>query len=125
MDEAKTAPRSVKAAYQSSETAENTLSLKESRGVAQPGSASALGAEGREFESLRPDHQNQQLVALAEETLRSLTTCGQISMRVCAESLANRPPIAHLHHVSMRKCDRQDVEFATLSIAGLTFSLER
>ena len=26
------------------------------RGVAQPGSASALGAEGRVFESLRPDH---------------------------------------------------------------------
>ena len=26
------------------------------RGVAQPGSASALGAEGREFESHRPDH---------------------------------------------------------------------
>jgi hypothetical protein len=26
------------------------------RGVAQPGSASALGAEGREFESLHPDH---------------------------------------------------------------------
>lgn len=26
------------------------------RGVAQPGSASALGAEGREFESRRPDH---------------------------------------------------------------------
>ena len=26
------------------------------RGVAQPGSASALGAEGRGFESLRPDH---------------------------------------------------------------------
>jgi hypothetical protein len=25
------------------------------RGVAQPGSASALGAEGREFESRRPD----------------------------------------------------------------------
>ncbi|MEY3670979.1 MAG: hypothetical protein RI904_636 [Pseudomonadota bacterium] len=25
------------------------------RGVAQPGSASALGAEGREFESHRPD----------------------------------------------------------------------
>ena len=25
------------------------------RGVAQPGSASALGAEGRVFESLRPD----------------------------------------------------------------------
>ena len=25
------------------------------RGVAQPGSASALGAEGRGFESLRPD----------------------------------------------------------------------
>ena len=28
------------------------------RGVAQPGSASALGAEGREFESHRPDHFN-------------------------------------------------------------------
>ena len=27
-----------------------------SRGVAQSGSASALGAEGREFESHRPDH---------------------------------------------------------------------
>ena len=27
-----------------------------SRGVAQPGSASALGAEGRVFESRRPDH---------------------------------------------------------------------
>ena len=26
------------------------------RGVAQSGSASALGAEGREFESHRPDH---------------------------------------------------------------------
>src|SRR5215469_13738518 len=26
------------------------------RGVAQPGSASALGAEGRVFESRRPDH---------------------------------------------------------------------
>ena len=31
----------------------------ESRGVAQSGSASALGAEGRGFESLRPDHSNQ------------------------------------------------------------------
>ena len=30
-----------------------------SRGVAQPGSAYALGAEGREFESLNPDHQLQ------------------------------------------------------------------
>ncbi len=26
------------------------------RGVAQPGSASALGAEGRRFESSHPDH---------------------------------------------------------------------
>jgi hypothetical protein len=26
------------------------------RGVAQPGSASALGAEGRRFKSCRPDH---------------------------------------------------------------------
>ncbi len=33
------------------------LQFSECRGVAQPGSASALGAEGRGFESLRPDHQ--------------------------------------------------------------------
>ena len=32
--------------------------IRGSRGVAQPGSASALGAEGRGFESLRPDHHN-------------------------------------------------------------------
>ena len=31
------------------------------RGVAQPGSASVLGTEGREFESLRPDHLNYQV----------------------------------------------------------------
>ena len=36
--------------------ARNTLDWNLSRGVAQPGSASALGAEGRGFESLRPDH---------------------------------------------------------------------
>ncbi len=29
------------------------------RGVAQPGSASALGAEGREFESHRPDQKTK------------------------------------------------------------------
>ena len=32
------------------------------RGVAQPGSASALGAEGRVFESLRPDHVNMKYI---------------------------------------------------------------
>ena len=39
----------------------NCLNLdynQQSRGVAQPGSASALGAEGRGFESLRPDQLN-------------------------------------------------------------------
>jgi hypothetical protein len=35
-------------------TIRDTIEI-ESRGVAQPGSASALGAEGRGFESLRPD----------------------------------------------------------------------
>jgi hypothetical protein len=30
--------------------------FKKCRGVAQPGSASALGAEGRKFESCLPDH---------------------------------------------------------------------
>ena len=37
------------------------------RGVAQPGSASALGAEGREFESLRPDHSFNNLEALGAD----------------------------------------------------------
>ena len=32
--------------------------LHPSRGVAQPGSASALGAEGRRFESVHPDQPN-------------------------------------------------------------------
>ena len=32
------------------------------RGVAQPGSASALGAEGRVFESLRPDHNDMKYI---------------------------------------------------------------
>ena len=32
------------------------------RGVAQPGSASALGAEGRVFESLRPDQINMKYI---------------------------------------------------------------
>ena len=32
------------------------------RGVAQPGSASALGAEGREFESHRPDQSSKQAI---------------------------------------------------------------
>ena len=32
------------------------------RGVAQPGSASALGAEGRVFESLRPDHTDMKYI---------------------------------------------------------------
>src|ERR1700742_691463 len=32
--------------------------LSENRGIAQPGSASALGAEGRRFESCCPDHSN-------------------------------------------------------------------
>ena len=33
-----------------------------SRGVAQPGSASALGAEGRQFESDRPDQDNSLII---------------------------------------------------------------
>jgi hypothetical protein len=33
--------------------------IERHRGVAQSGSASALGAEGRGFESLRPDHRKQ------------------------------------------------------------------
>ena len=36
-------------------TGSSPVESTNSRSVAQPGSASALGAEGREFESLRPD----------------------------------------------------------------------
>ena len=32
------------------------LEYRARRGVAQPGSASGLGPEGRRFESFRPDH---------------------------------------------------------------------
>ncbi len=34
----------------------NALNYEEIRGIAQPGSAPALGAGCREFESLYPDH---------------------------------------------------------------------
>src|ERR1041385_6380590 len=36
------------------------------RGVAQPGSASALGAEGRRFESCRPDHSVHEILLRAK-----------------------------------------------------------
>ncbi len=38
------------------------------RGIAQPGSASALGAEGREFESLCPDQILKIIRSLQKET---------------------------------------------------------
>lgn len=40
----------------------SSIISSEYRGVAQPGSASGLGPEGREFESLRPDHPYDHLV---------------------------------------------------------------
>ena len=39
------------------------------RGVAQPGSASALGAEGRVFESLRPDQIDMKYIIYKNEKL--------------------------------------------------------
>ena len=48
--------------------------IQASRGVAQPGSASGLGPEGRRFESFRPDHQ----------FLSSLAFACQINARVGA-----------------------------------------
>ena len=44
----------------------------ECRGVAQPGSASALGAEGRGFESLRPDHSYQHNIYILFKATRLL-----------------------------------------------------
>ena len=55
------------------------------RGVAQPGSASALGAEGRQFESGRPDQQNQALLTFSEN--RNLTG---VTTGVTAEPLSRR-----------------------------------
>ena len=46
------------------------------RGVAQPGSASALGAEGRGFKSLRPDHfliSSQRLIVVENESLATFS----------------------------------------------------
>ena len=37
------------------------------RGVAQPGSASALGAEGRRFESVHPDQRGQTITRLPKD----------------------------------------------------------
>ena len=46
------------------------LVFSRSRGVAQPGSAPALGAGGRWFESSRPDQSNQRLTAARERPFR-------------------------------------------------------
>ena len=40
------------------------------RGVAQSGSASALGAEGRRFESCRPDHLGKRMMSEQENNER-------------------------------------------------------
>ena len=42
-----------------SRSANSRYNQQSCRGVAQSGSASALGAEGRGFESLRPDHSSK------------------------------------------------------------------
>ena len=46
------------------------------RGVAQPGSASALGAEGRVFESLRPDHIDMKYIIY--KNIKSPTQSGKL-----------------------------------------------
>ena len=43
--------------------------LKVKRGIAQSGSASALGAEGRGFKSLCPDHSNSARSSIINEML--------------------------------------------------------
>jgi len=55
--------------------------------VAQPGSARALGARGRQFESDRPDHEDRTLVALAggEQAIERL--CERFYERVFDEPL--------------------------------------
>ena len=42
-------------------------------GVAQPGSASGLGPEGREFESLHRDHERVQMEHLTQKDLAVVT----------------------------------------------------
>ncbi len=46
----------------------NCLIKSRVRGVAQPGSASGLGPEGRRFKSCRPDHQNMKKAKIHQPT---------------------------------------------------------
>ncbi len=56
--------------------------LQSCRGIAQPGSASALGAEGRGFESLCPDH-------ICVHVLHANLSCG-VAAHFCRRAIARR-----------------------------------
>ena len=51
--------RSPKQCNQQGKQCRPPATIRASRGVAQPGSASGLGPEGRRFESFRPDHEQR------------------------------------------------------------------
>ena len=61
------------------------------RGMAQPGSASALGAEGREFESLCPDQFQDcgsvNLAPVAQDRVRAVNSESKAFARTNAASL--------------------------------------
>ncbi len=96
------------AGYSQQETPDETATISESRGVAQPGSASALGAEGRGFESLRPDHLNEQLTRYSRKWLPCLCP-------FCA------PPVgtAHFGDFSSRANIEGEARAATMSKTAL------
>ena len=62
------------------------LKTQSVRGVAQPGSASVLGTEGREFESLRPDHFTKIDVS-SGAALGAAASAGMIVAQLCARRL--------------------------------------
>jgi hypothetical protein len=64
------------------------------RGVAQPGSASALGAEGRVFESRRPDQQNRPIGRIARPASEPVNCClAGAGACACGCSGAGRPRV--------------------------------
>ncbi len=89
-----------------------------SRGVAQSGSASALGAEGRGFESLRPDHSKSLAIRDLQASLAapllfpatagvvdfvavgasgySLWSAGPRSFKLCGQEAQQSLPLAHI-----------------------------
>ena len=74
-----------------------------SRGVAQPGSASGLGPEGRRFESYRPDHHTKGLPHIAASLFCFISSIlWPRHTATCESRLATTAPTPHLLDNSLR-----------------------